>query len=247
VADQVLSAIINTLLAIPPIRFVMGLVESRWRPLWAALWLAVIAYLVSRTMNYWALRRARLKLLTETPDGRQLGVSDPPSPASVTGVPVRVVSAAPASETAPPPPASTAAKPQLPLAILSGALIVAAIVTGTFGMLLRSSPNEPEPQPTIAPVDSALKPEPPIDVRWRGGRADDDDCIGTFEVTRGAGTRARLAAFVMDTSGAVMARDSAQVTSAVPGVFVEFRFRHVDCEEIDDWQIQATTPGRRAP
>ena len=92
VADHVLSAIINTLLAIPPIRFVMGLVESRWRPLWAALWLAVIAYLLSRSMNYWALRRARLRLLTETADGRPLKVVDPaPAPTMARWTGGRVV------------------------------------------------------------------------------------------------------------------------------------------------------------
>lgn len=250
-ADQVLSAIINTLLSIPPIRFVMGLVDSRWRPLWAALWLAVIAYLISRTMSHWALRRARLKLLTETPEGRPLGVSDPTPAETVTGEPLRNSSgpgsALPGESVSPAPPLATrTARPsQLPVAILAAALIVAAIVTGTLGMLLRAAPNEPEPQATSAAVDSVAKPDAPIDVRWRGGRGDDDDCIGTFEITRGAGSRARLTAFVMDTSGAVMARDSAQVATAVPGIFVEFRFRHVDCEEIDDWQIQATTPGRR--
>jgi len=93
VFDQVMSTIIDALLAVPPIRFVMGLVESRWRPLWAALW-----------------------------------------------------------------------------------------------------------------------------------------------------TRARFVAFAMDSSGAIIARDSARVASAVTGMFVEFRFRHVDCDEIADWQIEATTP-----
>ena len=50
----------------------MGLVESRWRPLWAALWIAVITYLISRTMNQLALRRARLRILDEAPEGRSL-------------------------------------------------------------------------------------------------------------------------------------------------------------------------------
>jgi hypothetical protein len=28
-------------------------------------------------------------------------------------------------------------------------------------------------------------------------------------------------------------------------MFVDFRFRHVDCDEIDTWQIQATIPAPR--
>lgn len=244
-ADQVLSAIINTLLAIPPIRFVMGLVESRWRPLWAALWLAVIAYLISRTMNYWALRRARLKILSETTDGRPLGVTEPASPPSGQGQAAEsVLASAPAFSrvTAPP----TSARARVPLGVIAGTLIVAAIITASLGVALRSIPNESDSTAPAAVLDSVVKPAAPIDVRWKSGRMDDDDCIGTFELTRGEGTRARLVAFVMDTSGAVMTRDSAQVTSAVPGVFVEFRFRHVDCDEISDWQIQATTRSRTA-
>jgi hypothetical protein len=249
VADHVLSAIIDTLLAIPPIRFVMGLVESRWRPLWAALWLAVIAYLLSRTMNYWALRRARLRLLTETADGRPLGVVDPapaatmggnhPGAASTPALPNEPISPSPTIG------AGSATRPQIPLGVVAATLIVAALITGALGVAIRSRPNGPVASAPITPTDSVLKPGPPIDARWKSGRMDDDDCIGTFELTRGEGTRARLVAFVLDTSGAVMTRDSAQIASAVPGMFVEFRFRHVDCDEIDDWQIQATTPTRR--
>ena len=54
--QQIVQALVNSLLAIPAVRFVMGLVEPRWRPLWATLWLALIAYVVARTMNQLAGR-----------------------------------------------------------------------------------------------------------------------------------------------------------------------------------------------
>ena len=73
------------------------------------------------------------------------------------------------------------------------------------------------------------------------------DCIGTFEVTRGGGTRAQFVAFVMDTSGSIIARDSGKVDSALPGVLIDFRFRRVGCDRIYDWQLQVTTPKARTP
>ena len=66
--------------------------------------------------------------------------------------------------------------------------------------------------------------------------------LGTFEVTRGRGTRAEFGAFVMDKSGAVIARDTQSVKAAVPGLLVDFRFRRTACARIDDWQMQVTTP-----
>jgi hypothetical protein len=61
-------------------------------------------------------------------------------------------------------------------------------------------------------------------------------------VKRGAGTPARFVAFVLDSSGAVMAQDSGGVAAAVTGVLVDFRFRKVACSKIADWQLQALTP-----
>jgi hypothetical protein len=252
VFDQVMSTIIDALLAVPPIRFVMGLVESRWRPLWAAFWIAVIVYLISRTMNHLALRRARLKIVDE-----QVGGGAPrsrPSPgevdhADVASVPPEpaVAAAAPADAPAPGPAAAESGRglANVPVPILAAAaLVVTAIALATIALTMRSAPNDSAD--TIATMaaaaDSAARADGPMDIRWRSGRMDDDHCIGTFEVTHGDGTRARFVAFAMDSSGAIIARDSARVASAVTGMFVEFRFRHVDCDEIADWQIEATTP-----
>ena len=132
----------------------------------------------------------------------------------------------------------------IPVPVLVGALAIGLLAVVGVAVATRSAPNATPPVAVPAAADSVVRPEGPIDVRFRSRRMNGDDCIGTFEVTQGAGTPARLVAFVMDTSGAVMARDSAQVAAAVAGLFVDFRFRRVTCDQIDDWQLQATTPKR---
>ena len=246
--EQFVSAVIDALLAIPPVRFVMGLVESRWRPLWAALWIAVIAYLVSRTMNQLALRRARLRILSEPPDGlpvasrsASIGTADTSSEHG-GGLPTRGGAEATGTQGVPGPGAGSTT-PAVPLPVVGAALVIGAIVVAGVAVATRTAPNDSSPAVMPVSSDTAVaRPERPIDVRYRSGRMEGDHCIGTFEVTHGNGTRARLVAFVMDSSGAVIGRDSARVESAVSGIFVDFRFRYVECDEIDDWQIQATTP-----
>lgn len=238
---------INTLLAIPPIRFVMGLVDARWRPAWAVLWLAVIGYIISRTMTQLALRRARLRLLARVGDPydgkpRELIRDRGDITMSLAQEPPN--REPPPPEAAPTGPASPSGVVSIPVPVLFGALAIGLLAVVGVAVVTRSAPNAAPPAAVPVAADSVVRPEGPIDVRFRSGSMNGDDCIGTFEVTQGAGTPARLVAFVMDTSGAVMARDSAQVTAAVAGLFVDFRFRHVDCDEIDDWQLQATTPKR---
>jgi hypothetical protein len=255
VFDQVMSAIIEALLAFPPIRFLMGVVDSRWRPFWAALWIAVMLYLVARTLHYFALRRASLRILSEPMGGVHLAVPHPPgdrdrvdatSPAA-TNPTVRAPSASRQN-----PPRTGAPEPErvpsIPVPVVGAALVIGAAAVATVAMLMRATPNDsrdPAVASDVAPAADSARAAAPFDIRWRSGRPDDGDCIGTFEVTHGTGTRAGLVAFAMDSSGAIIARDSAQMSTAVTGMLVDFRFRNVDCDEIGDWQIQATTPGPR--
>ena len=260
--QQIVQAFVNALLAIPAVRFVMGLVEPRWRPLWATLWLALIAYVVARTMNQLAGRRLRLQMLRESLDDphaakpRDATAGDPDAIAPVANAPRAVTSTsdvtpsqAVAREVAPPvaQTPATMLRASVPLPVVLAALGAGALAVVGVAFAIRSAPNATPPAgapATVAP-DTAAPAETPMDIRWRSGHMEDDDCIGTFEISNGSGTRARFKAFVMDTSGAVMARDSARVDAAVSGLFVEFRFRHVDCDEIDDWRLEATTPKRR--
>jgi hypothetical protein len=261
VFQQIVQAFVNALLAIPPVRFVMGLVEARWRPLWATLWLALIAYVVARTMNQLAGRRLRLQMLRESLDDpharktREGTAGDHDATAGSAMAPTAVTSIAdvtpsqPVARAVTPPVAQTSAtllRASVPLPVVLAALGVGALAVVGVAFAIRAAPNATPPAgatATVAPDTAAA--EKPMAIRWRSGRMDDDDCIGTFEISNGTGTRARFKAFVMDTSGAVMARDSARVDAAVSGLFVEFRFRHVDCDEIDDWRLEATTPKRR--
>jgi hypothetical protein len=251
-----MSAIVDMLYSIPPVRFVMGLVDPRWRPLWAVLWLAVIAYIISRTLNQLALRRVRLRLLTEQagPDASGAKASGSPTPAPAGEEPQersRVLKPAPAPTHTPPSTPTTTTPVQsggvrIPLPVIAIALVVGGVMVALTWLLLPKRQVEPSAPSSAAPVDTVAPADTGLDVRWRSGRKDDDDCIGTFEVTRGDGTRAQFVASVMDTAGAIMARDSARVASAVPGLLVDFRFRHVDCEEIADWQLQVATPKGRS-
>ena len=133
----------------------------------------------------------------------------------------------------------------MPVPVIVGAVVAGLVAVAVTALFLpntwRTPATPPAPVKTPAPADTGL------DVRWRSGRMDGRDCVGTFEVKRGGGTRAQFVAFVMDTSGAIIARDSGKVDAAVPGVLVEFRFRGVTCERIYDWQLQVTTPKVRTP
>jgi hypothetical protein len=265
VFHDIMSSIVDMLYSVPPVRFVMGFVDARWRPLWAALWLAVIAYVLSRAMNQLALRRALIRLMEEpatpgVPPGRggkggdslaQDEADDEPRERSRVLKPTRQRQLTPSQASAPPTPgaAPPGATPpggaRLPLPVIALALAFGVLAVAITSLFLPKGSPGPGASASTQGVDTTAAADTGLDVRWRSGRKDDDDCIATFEVTRGNGTRAQFVAFVMDTTGAVMARDSARVTSAVRGLLVELRFRHVDCEEIDDWQLQVTTPKAR--
>ena len=135
---------------------------------------------------------------------------------------------------------------RVPVPVIIGAVVaglVAVAVTALF-LYLPNKPGAPARSP--AAVDSAAAADTGLDVRWRSGRMDGNDCLATFEVKRGRSASAQFVAFVMDTTGAILTRDSVSVRSAVvPGLLVDFRFRRVACNRIYDWQLQVTTPKAR--
>ena len=130
----------------------------------------------------------------------------------------------------------------MPVPVIVGAVVVGLAAVGVTALFL-NKPSAPATPP--ASVSAPTPADTGLDVRWRSGRMEGRDCIGTFEVKRGGGTRAQFVAFVMDTSGAIIARDSGKVDAAVPGVLIDFRFRAVACQRIYDWQVQVTTPKAR--
>jgi len=132
----------------------------------------------------------------------------------------------------------------VPLSVLAGALGVGLVAVALTSTLLDS--KKPDGPATPATATDTAGGEAALDFRWRAGRMDRGDCVGTFELTRGPATPARLVASVIDSSGAAMASDSAQVASTVRGMSVDFRFRGVKCDQISDWQMQVMTPKARA-
>lgn len=134
---------------------------------------------------------------------------------------------------------------RIPVPVIVGAVVAGLVAVAVTAWLLPNKSGAPASAP--APVNAPAAADTGLDVRWRSGRMERRDCIGTFEVKRGGGTRAQFVAFVMDTTGAVIARDTGRVDAAVPGVLIDFRFRGVTCDQIYDWQLQVTTPKARTP
>jgi len=132
----------------------------------------------------------------------------------------------------------------IPLSVLAGALGIGVVAVALTSTLLDS--RKPAAAATPATAVDTARGEAALDFRWRAGRMDAGDCVGTFELTRGPATPARLVASVTDSSGAIIASDSAQVASTVRGMAVDFRFRGVTCDRISDWQMQVMTPKARA-
>ena len=132
----------------------------------------------------------------------------------------------------------------IPLSVFAGALAVGFVAVALTSTLLDS--RTPVDTAAPAPPVNTATGEAPLDFRWRSGRADGSDCIGTLELTSGTAKPALLVGSVMDSAGAIRAADSAQVASTVSRLLVEFRFRRIRCDEIRDWQLQVMTPKGRA-
>jgi len=147
----------------------------------------------------------------------------------------------PPAETPPPAPAQPG-KTGIPVSVVLAALLAGGLAVAVAALVLRYRPGAPAGPAASATVDTAAAADTALDVRWRSGRMDGVNCIGTFEVIHGGGTPAHFVAFVMDKSGAVIGRDSANVPAAKPGVLVDLTFRRVTCDNIDDWQLQVATP-----
>jgi len=251
---QVMTAVIDLLGAVPPVRYVMGLVDPRWRPLWAVLWLAVLPSILFLTVRRLTGRRTRRRSPPSQPALGRTGVARArfvdheraaPEPEETSRV-LKPASTPPRSPVEVPPSARPPERGvRVPVPVIVGAVVAGVVAVVVTALFLPIKPGTPARPP--ASVDSSATADTGLDVRWRSGRMDGVDCLGTFEVKRGSSASAQFVAFVMDTSGAILARDSVNVKSAVvPGLLVDFRFRRVACPRIYDWQLQVTTPKTRA-
>ena len=233
--ETIFTALADAVYSLPPARFLMGLVNERWRPLWAAVWVVAFVHVVLRVLRAIGEHRARRVVVQDT--------LTPPAPVAAPSL-----TPPDASESVRPANAVGELVTRVPPRALAGIVGVAAVVAVSAALLIR-----PAPAIDTGPVDvrqAALAPAAPRDehpfaFRSRGSRADDDDCLMTFEATAGTAAPWSITVDVMDTSGTVIARDAKRVTSLLPGLLVEFRFKHVDCDEIESWQFQGETRKRR--
>jgi hypothetical protein len=130
----------------------------------------------------------------------------------------------------------------IPLRVIAIAVIVGAVAALVVWSGIRPKAVAPIGKSAAQPVDTTARPDTSLDIQWRSARMDGNDCIGTFHMTRGAATRAEFVAFVLDSTGKVVARDSTRVDAAAAGTSIEFRFRRVNCDRIADWQLEMRTP-----
>ena len=114
-------------------------------------------------------------------------------------------------------------------------MIAGLLAAGAAALMMKPTPNG-SPSPTASPADTAL------DIQWRAQRKDGNDCVATFEVTRGAVTSSRFVAVVMDSSGQVMGGDSTEAIDAARGKQIDLRVRRVNCTKIGDWQLEVRSP-----
>jgi hypothetical protein len=126
----------------------------------------------------------------------------------------------------------------VPVPVIAGAILAGALAVGAAWSFMRK-PNVP-----VAPTagDSTAATDTALDVQWQTGRPSGSDCVGTFLIAHGAGTRTHFVAMAMDANQKEIARDSADVAAAKPGTTFDVRFAGVKCDAIKDWQLQAATP-----
>jgi hypothetical protein len=226
---EIFSTVFEAVLAVPGVRFVLGLVDSRIRPFWAAMLLAGTFYLISRAANYVSLQRARRVVLAEdlagdTPESESaettvvLRPSDPP----IAAHPPRVMS-----------PALLGAL----IAGISGVMLVAIIA------LKLSAPKEEVAAGILAPdVIQREQADTSFAFSAAGWRNDGGTCIATMRVTALGRPPRRLSLFVMNAAGAVIGRDEIDKPVLAVGAMVDFRFRRVDCDDVEEWQVQGAFP-----
>lgn len=230
------NTLIDALLAFPPARFVLGLVGSRWQPLWAGIWLAGLAYVIARALNALVVRRARVQELARHAnpyDAPQIGTGHREGSAKERR-PTASPRAAPARST----PALHVPHRDLRTLVRVVGVSVVLAASVTFGVALLLNKDS---APRTALADStppARTPATSFAFDWRVGRMVDGACVMTFEVTAGTPVPWQVAVQVMDSVGHVVGTDSQSVPSLAPGLHLDFRFPRVACDTIQTWQFQ---------
>jgi hypothetical protein len=237
--DQIIASVTEALLAIPGVREVMGLVDSRLQPLMGVCLLAGMAYLLSRAAHYLSLRHAREKLRQaqelEIANSRTDRTIIEPAAAATALVPPDENVAAPAPVITAPRTWVTLRRPVL---LLGGG--AAVIVVAVLAALTRPAPTDATPLESFGPGEASAVAAADTAFRFEdaGSRAEKGACIETIRVTAISRTPKRLSLFIMDAAGAVIGRDVLESPAVAIGTMLDFRFPGIDCARVDEWQVQ---------
>ena len=230
VLTDIFSRVIDALLAIPGIRFIVGLVDNRLRPVWGLLLIAGTVYFLSRASHYLSLRRARETLRMDamnTPppsSGKsERVIATPPTEVAqesgeAAAHPARLVERIPARHA------------RLLLIVSVG---VAVVALSAAVALIRSGAAKPPVVASSQPAqsDTAFRFE---DAGWR---MQGNDCIATLRVTAMGRLPRHLALFVSG-KGGVIGRADVNEPAMARGALVDFHIPKVNCDRIETWEVQ---------
>ena len=235
--ERVWSAIVSAFLELPGVRFIAGLVDTRYRPVWAVLWLTAIAFVVWRLRRTRAMRRRQAEIVADmsTPHSRRslLRPGDTPSDLRI--------------------PQLLEARSSRGRNLVLGAGMLAIVFAIVLG-LVRSVEQSPAGAVNDghAAMDSVVHPEAPAEptprspfaFRERGWQWASGACILTLEAVAVGPPSHRVVLLVLDSSGTVIARDTSRAGAITVGQLIDFRLAGLDCNRIAEWRVRSALATR---
>ena len=226
--SEFLGRVLDALMAIPGIRFIVGLVDARFQPIWALLLLAGTVYLLARASAYVSLWRAREVV-------RMDSVNASPPPRDRGNAPIPASTGAPQTESPPPSAGGKTMPERYARLLLFVSLGVAVVAFGAAGLLMRStraSASNAGTTPAPAATDTAFRFE---DAGWR---MQGQDCIATLRVTALGRIPRHLSLFVSGSNGSVIGRADVDSPTLAKGALLDFRIPKVNCDNVQNWEVQ---------
>ena len=126
--------------------------------------------------------------------------------------------------------------------------IVFAIALG----LVRSVERSESVNDGSAGVDSLVHNETPgeaaalspFEFRERGWQWTSGACVLTLEAVAVGPPSQRVVLLVLDSTGAVLARDTSRAGAISVGQLIDFRLARLDCNRIAEWRVRSEPPTR---
>jgi len=260
------TLVLEAVYRVPGVRLILGLAAPEWRPLWALTWVVAIVYLTLRIIES-AHRVVLQRQMASQVNSRASIVARPieltPVRSEMVDPAADVLATGDedSDATDAPRPKSSRGRGVGGRGGRDTMAIRAALITGLLGcgillIGMIAGRNEAVEQPldgvaawpgAMAPAGGSTDPdltdgstpEPPFAFAARSWRSVGGACVATLEVTAGSAAPRTLTMYVMDSSGAILAKDQMHVASLTPKAFHEFRFPGVDCGAVTEWQVQA--------